>query len=328
MMNMDPVLLQKEMSHLIIYLVVSIPVLIIYLWLSKKARREWLVLMGQLKPKTTYEWDRREYVRMDTIFPVEFQKMDEGKLGPLHEAFTKDISKKGMQLEIKTLHGKRIESFIPTKTKVKLSINVPIYAEPIEATGIVRWVQKLEGAPIDRYLLGIAYESISEEAASRIIKYALWLHRKPAFLTSVVVVLVLIIALLGAFLSDLRTARRQLHRKIEEVSEEQKILVEKIKESRAEKKGLDDELLDKLIGEPPPPEKVEPLTLPPIHEEEVEEEEIFYDEEELEKELEEDLAGEEEVEALSKEELEDILKNKDALLEKLKEIEEEKGLEE
>jgi len=241
-MTTDPSLIQKELGYLIAYLIISILVLGLYLWISKKARKEWLILIGQLKPRIAYEWERRQYIRLGVVFPVEFQKMDEDKLGPMHEAFTKDVSQNGVQIEVKTLHGKRLESIIPDQTKLKLIINMPIFSEPVEAVGLVKWIQKLEGIPLDRYVMGVSYETIKRDDASRIIKYSLWLYRKPLFIGSIMVVFILIITMLFAFLSDLRITRRRLQKKIEAISQEKKVLVDRLKEIELEKTRLNSEM--------------------------------------------------------------------------------------
>ena len=237
-MNADPTLLRQELGYTILYLVISIPILILYLWLSKKARKEWKVLMGQVKPKETYGWERRRYIRLDSIFPIEFRKIEGDKLGALHEGFTKDISRNGICLEVKALHGKQIEDLVPGQTKLRLTINMPLHSEPIEAIGVVKWIQKLEGPSVDKYSMGIFYDNIKDADASHIIKYSLWLYRKPIFFASFTILLVLIIAGLSTFISSLGTTKVELQRQMKDSFQEKKVLVGRIKKSEREKEEL------------------------------------------------------------------------------------------
>jgi len=237
-MNADPTLLRQELGYTILYLVISIPVLILYLWVSKKARKEWKVLMGQIKPKETYGWERRRYIRLDSIFPIEFRKIEGDKLGALYEGFTKDISRNGICLEVKALHGKQIENLVPGQTKLRLTINMPLHAEPIEAIGVVKWIQKLEGPSVDKYSMGIFYDNIKDTDASHIIKYSLWLYRKPIFFASFTILLVLIIAGLSTFISSLGTTKVELQRQMKDSFQEKKVLVHRIKKSEREKEEL------------------------------------------------------------------------------------------
>jgi len=230
------------MGYLIVYMVIAIPVLVLYLWLSRRARKEWLLLMGQVKPTESYGWDRRKYVRLNTVFPVELQHMDSQKATHLYEGFTRDISKRGICVEVKELHGKPLENIVPDSTKLKLLINMPLYAEPTEASGVVKWIQKLEGVPMDKYAIGISYENIREEDASRIVKYALWLYRRPAFIASVIVLLIMITTILFTSASNLRIAKRRLQEEVETGYKEKRSLMDRVKKVEHEKGELSSDL--------------------------------------------------------------------------------------
>lgn len=302
-MNADPAVLKKELWYLVLYLVISIPLLIFYLWLSRKARKEWLILMGQLKPNTIVSGERREYIRLDTVFPVEFQSIDGEKIGTLHEGFTRDISRIGMRIEAKTLAGRRLESFIPDRTKLKLTINLPIYAKPVEATGTVKWIQKLTGPKFDKYAFGVSYDDIEPEDASRVLKYALWLHRKPVFIGSVIALLILIIAVSSTFIADLVSSKRELEQKVKVSDQERRTLVDRIKEAELKKKELSSELRRVSERELLLTEEKPPLVEEGIIKEKKDEEEIRFSEMEA--------------------ELESITEEKNAIQEELDYLEEE-----
>src|SRR3989338_5830219 len=65
--------------------------------------------------------DRRQYVRMDTVFPVEVRV---GAL-PLLQAFTRDVSSGGMCLELKSFGKKTEELILTADAALELFINTP-----------------------------------------------------------------------------------------------------------------------------------------------------------------------------------------------------------
>ncbi len=127
--------------------------------------------------------ERRQYVRMSTVFPVEICLIrPDGN--PAHsgflQAFTRDISLAGMCLELKSF-GKKIEELLLIEnTQIELTINTTFAKKPIRAIGCIAWVRKEEQVLPVRFLLGIHYTHIDPKAQRRIFKHArrlLWVPR-------------------------------------------------------------------------------------------------------------------------------------------------------
>ena len=111
--------------------------------------------------------EQRRYLRLGTVFPIEFQlvnKEDRRPLSELYEGFTQNIGKGGMGIFAKTLKEKDKEffKFIPHETKLKVIINIPLNGEPIESFATVEWIEKQPGPLVDTYLFGISYDFINE----------------------------------------------------------------------------------------------------------------------------------------------------------------------
>jgi len=127
--------------------------------------------------------EKRQYVRMSTVFPVEIEFPQEpGKKSSPHllQAFTRDVSAGGMCLELKILaHEIEKEYFIPS-AQLALTIN-PLFAKrPIQATAKIVWFKKQEAPLPPCYLAGVVYTQIDEKERSRLIRYAKrqwWLPR-------------------------------------------------------------------------------------------------------------------------------------------------------
>lgn len=125
--------------------------------------------------------NRRNYLRLDAIFPIEFQLIDNKKepKSPLLQGFTCNVGKGGMCLEVKAEKGKIPFEIIPQQTKLKLTINIPSSALATDSYVTVRWSKKISEYIFDTYIFGIEYDEIEPDNQSMIERHVLWLHRKP-----------------------------------------------------------------------------------------------------------------------------------------------------
>ena len=115
--------------------------------------------------------EKRQYVRMKTVFPVEFTVLDERgekSSGHLLQGFTRDVSAGGLCVELKSFAKETEADFSRPKAALSLSIDPPFAHHPIEALGIVAWFKKTGPA----YTLGVSYTQIDPKARRRIIRYA------------------------------------------------------------------------------------------------------------------------------------------------------------
>jgi hypothetical protein len=128
--------------------------------------------------------ERRQYVRMNTVFPVEIELSEDttGEKGVagLLQAFTRDVSAGGMCLELKSF-DKHVEKRILPDISVDLTINTTFAAHPIRAQAKIVWLRR-EVGPLFRphYRIGIQYTEIDDKARRRIIKHArrlIWIPR-------------------------------------------------------------------------------------------------------------------------------------------------------
>jgi len=131
--------------------------------------------------KKKFKQDRRNYLRLDAIFPIEFQLVDNKKepKSPMLQGFTRNVGKGGMCLEIKSEKGKIPFDIIPKQTKLKLTINIPSSALATDSYVTVRWSRKISEYIFDTYIFGIEYDEIEPDNQSMIERHVLWLHRKP-----------------------------------------------------------------------------------------------------------------------------------------------------
>jgi len=121
--------------------------------------------------------ERRQYVRLNSVFPVEFQIMDannEKALSSWMEGFTSNISRGGMRLILKGINAETVALLTKKDIQLSLSIRIPLTANPTEATAQVIWLSKVEGVEPVQYHMGIKYLMIEREGFKRIMRYAHW----------------------------------------------------------------------------------------------------------------------------------------------------------
>src|SRR3989338_6934244 len=156
--------------------------------------------------------EKRRYIRLNTVFPIEFQvvdKEDRRPISELYEGFTRDIGKGGMGIFSKTLKDKDKErfNFIPHETKLKIIINIPLDKEPIGSFATVEWVERQPGPIVDTYRFGISYDFINELEYEKIISYVKWLRLKPRLVLFIIAFLAIAFVISSALLFRLNQKR-------------------------------------------------------------------------------------------------------------------------
>lgn len=141
------------------------------------------------KNEIFFEDNRRKYIRVDTVFPIEFQIISDDQTAPvseIKEGFTQNIGKGGICISTKVVKNSQFLEFTANTTKLKLIINIPSDKEPLEAFATVEWIEKFSGPLVDTYTFGISYDFINESRYEKILNYVSWLKRKPLILKSLV----------------------------------------------------------------------------------------------------------------------------------------------
>lgn len=142
--------------------------------------------------------DRRRYIRLNTAFPIQFQFVDEDKrpISPMFQGSTKDVSKGGMRIEAKTAKSRSVFRFVPGKTKLKLTINIPSSMISAESYGTVCWSKEISEYNLDIHIFGVEYDEIETKSQRMIYLYILWLYRRRRLLFLFIILLLIIAALL------------------------------------------------------------------------------------------------------------------------------------
>lgn len=152
-----------------------------------------------MKKHKEYFAERRKYLRLETVFPVEFQLYSKNKketVSALLQGFTRDVSEGGMCLEVNELENGFVHQLELEDTELKLYINMPHHKEPIEANAGLRWSKKIkEGFP-NKYVIGLEYIHIPNNVRKSIIGYARKRRMRPRLIAASVLCLVTLCGLL------------------------------------------------------------------------------------------------------------------------------------
>lgn len=111
------------------------------------------------------ERERREYLRIDDLVPVSYQKILPPPQTPSKGGMRENISGGGIKLVA-------TEEFTPgTILQLKMELPDPFQKITIEATGKVIWTKEKKEGDYVRYEMGIAYLDIPENERKKIINY-------------------------------------------------------------------------------------------------------------------------------------------------------------
>ncbi len=199
------------------------------------------------------EIERRNYIRLNVAFPVEFQFLDDVTgvpLGNMKQGFTRNVAKGGICLELNDVDATFEESLKQGKTRLNLCIHIPLDRKETKAVANIVWYEKIEGHP-NKYLIGLSFLQIDPRDQIRIYFYARRISLAPKFIAVLVLFLALGIVYFSSVDFKLRRENRLLIRELVDLSGIKSELENDIFRFYAERRGKEKTLLEKekKIGE-------------------------------------------------------------------------------
>ena len=180
--------------------------------------------------------ERRQYLRLDSIFPVQFKIVSpDGKtfFSDWIQGFTHNISKGGIQLDANNLKSEIIALLKNGQTAVFLQIQMPLNRPTVNAQAKVAWLRESEEG--DQCSIGLIYDQISAVGEKRIMRYV-W--SKIMFLPMVMAVIVFLglgFALNGYLSMKLFRGNRVLVEQLIKILQDSSVAKQKIKEINRDK---------------------------------------------------------------------------------------------
>ena len=191
-----------------------------------------------MKQKEQTGAQRRRYIRLDSVFPVQFRLMDLGGkcfLSNWIQGFTNNVSRGGICLSVNNLPVDLAHTINNKEAKLSLEITIPLGGAPVTAEAKVAWVTK---TGLDQYLIGLSYEHIDPQADKRIMRYA-WTKRLILPVTfSLILIFGLGFAVNSIINMQLAKGNKALVNQLVKVVQESSIAKQKVKEIVKEREDL------------------------------------------------------------------------------------------
>ncbi|MDD2752558.1 MAG: PilZ domain-containing protein, partial [Candidatus Omnitrophica bacterium] len=183
--------------------------------------------------KTSTFADRRKYIRLDTVFPVQFALVGKDRwdifLSEWLQGFTRNVSQEGICLEINNLCAEWIVVMRQQRADLSLKIELPFLDKEIPAIGRIAWIEE-PSQGIDKYLIGVHFAEMDPYKNLLFLRYA---RMKKLFLPVALSLIVFFVLLftLGTWLNvKLIKGNRALVHQLVGLVQESSIAKQKVKE--------------------------------------------------------------------------------------------------
>ena len=184
--------------------------------------------------------ERREYLRLDSVFPVQFCVLSpDGKTACSDwiQGFTSNIGKGGICLEVNSLRPEIAQVIKSQQAKLSLEIEMPLIRDPINAQARISWVKDPFGRA-NKCLIGLSYELIDSKQNNKIMRYA-WARKLFAPLVLTVIFILGLAFVINAYLNvNLIQGNKALVEQLVKILQETSIAKQKIKNIDREKEDL------------------------------------------------------------------------------------------
>ncbi|MDO8489135.1 MAG: PilZ domain-containing protein [Candidatus Omnitrophota bacterium] len=192
------------------------------------------------KNKANSAVEQRKYLRLDTVFPVQFRLEELDGTVPLSgwlQGFTNNISRGGICLSINNIDPELFKLIKEKKCKLSLEMDIPINKKPIPAQTSIVWVQEIhEGNR--KYLVGLNYDHIPVDKNNMLMRYS-WFRKLFAPVSLSIVVLLLLILSINSYLNFTLTSNNKLLvEKLASVLKDSSLAKQKIEETVAQRHDL------------------------------------------------------------------------------------------
>lgn len=185
--------------------------------------------------------ERRRYIRLQSVFPVEFRFISsDGKKelsGPI-QGFTSDVSEGGILLRVNSLSPQCSEMLAKKNPKVRLDIEIPVGAEPVETFSHVAWSKTVKTGKKTQYFIGLSFEKIDAKERKRLVGYAGSLYRAPKLVGALLLALLIALGMNRVDELRLRRENRLLVMELTDIVGRRADLFESMDEAENEKNFL------------------------------------------------------------------------------------------
>lgn len=184
--------------------------------------------------------ERRRYIRLDSVYPVQFRLVSPDAsliLSDWQQGFTNNLCKEGMCLSVNKINPELAASIKNKQAKLSLEIEIPLFGKYIPALAAVAWAKDSSEEP-GKFLIGLNYEKIDKRHSARIIGYARF--KKLFFPVAIAIIIVLGIGFAVDSLINVSLIKgnKMLVDQLVKVLQESSVAEEKLEQINKEKEDL------------------------------------------------------------------------------------------
>jgi len=194
------------------------------------------------KSKDSPNIEHRKYIRLNAVFPVEFQFIDpetSGSISDIKQGFTRDVGKGGICLEVNNLEEGFEQVIREGKANLDVRLHIPLSMPETRAIAKVAWYEKVKSGYPNKYLIGLSFIKIDPKDKNRIYFHATRVIITPAIIA---VFFFFLVSGLAYFYSTSFKARAENIKLVEELNHLS------AKRSELEKKILELDKEHEVIG--------------------------------------------------------------------------------
>jgi len=184
--------------------------------------------------------ERRKYIRLNSVFPVEFRLLTldgEHFLSDWLQGFTNNISRGGICLTVNNLSQPLVELVNNRSAKLSLDIEIPLSKKKVNAEAKIAWVSRPVREP-EKCLIGLTYEKILPQDNRRIFRYALGKKLTPRFFILIFFILVFIFSLSSYLNLKLIRANKALIGQLVNILQKSSVAKQEIKALNRDREDL------------------------------------------------------------------------------------------
>ncbi|MBU1998513.1 MAG: hypothetical protein ABIG46_08085 [Candidatus Omnitrophota bacterium] len=184
--------------------------------------------------------ERRHYIRLDTVIPVQFMLVDvntKQNVTDWMQGFTNNISNGGLCLRVNNLKEEVLHLIRQKKVDFLLELDVPFSYKQAEAACSLAWVEDVEGEG-KKKLIGLCYEKIAPALNRRIIFYARARRLFLPIIVSIIIILGLGLGLNTYYNYRLVQGNKALIQELVNILQESNIAKQKIRKINKEREDL------------------------------------------------------------------------------------------
>ncbi|MBI5149842.1 MAG: PilZ domain-containing protein [Candidatus Omnitrophica bacterium] len=201
--------------------------------------------MIRAKNTSHHSVNKRQYIRLKSIFPVEFKMAAAGHgpgRHPWYQGYTANVSEGGICLETSYFDESLFQHLGRENVTVELLLRIPMRSQPIRAKAKVAWLYRLERREVPHYQIGLQFSEIAYSDCDRMLRQARLLSVSNPALVMAVMLLVLGLVVSSFYGYRLRIANEGLVDSLARAQEEETRVRRDITEIDNEKKILSEEM--------------------------------------------------------------------------------------